>query len=513
MIRAHLLDVGKSKYGDSIFLQLGDHNILIDGGNPGSYNSSGIHESIPEQLERILGTEPPFEISLLVITHAHNDHIGCLPKMVKNELIDVEWALIADPDLGWGNPVDAQHIDAQQPLEVQTVFAALREEFREGLSNDELQEFLSDSQTLRSRYSEMIETLEDAGTKVVKFVGGNEAADLVDEFSDVGMKILGPSQPMLVTCAQQIESSGRDFISQLSDSYSSDNTTSEISMYRRFTAPHTDQMDASGIGAALNCMSIVLMFELEDVRLLFTGDSQFTDPGVTGLDTMMDTLRSTVSSQAPFDLYKIGHHGSKNSFDESILEDVRGTINFGISTGRKSSHHPSTSVLQILKENVDEIFWVRTDKNGCCSFDFEVDPPSIDIDRGIYSDWRPNHIDTQPESRNVPTRISPPTHVVTHPPAKQSVPPEEKARQSSSSASDNVEVHTKVPHKKTRVVVTIEVDPGGSSDQGSEPSPREDPPRQDPPSINANLAFITDVPKLKRNIGAKPSAEHIVNFA
>ncbi len=48
MTEVHFLDVGDEKYGDCILLKIGGKTILIDGGNPSSFNASGGHDSIPD---------------------------------------------------------------------------------------------------------------------------------------------------------------------------------------------------------------------------------------------------------------------------------------------------------------------------------------------------------------------------------------------------------------------------------------------------------------------------------
>jgi len=504
--QAHILDVGKKQYGDSILLKLGDRTVLIDGGNPSSFYSSHPHDSIPDQLKKLVGG-PPCHVSLLVVTHAHNDHIGCLPKMVTDGLLTAEWALVADPDLGWGHAVDGEAIDAGQPLEVQAMLAAAREEPMVDASDSEIAEFLLDSQTLRSNYVGMLDALEEAGTQVIRYRGGDEADELLDEFSDIGAILLGPTQLMLLRCAERIEQLGRDFMLFAGDRIARDSSLNDIDIYRHlFESSDVEGIDARGVGAAVNGQSIVLSFGFDGVKFLMTGDMQFTDPGIPGtnnIDTLMSELRQRVSDQAPFDLVKIGHHGSDNSFDAGVLDELNGTVNFVISTGRLSRHHPSSPVLRLLKSKVDEIFWVRTDRNGLCTFDFEGDPPSIEIERGIFTDWRKNYVDTAgtaaarvPETAGVPSPRTPER-------VQRIAGTRQIKERSASGGRDDVEVVTRVPHRRTRVTVTIDVDPGkGDDDESPEAMPQ--PPPQPPlheRTAREPLLFVTDRQRLAANIG------------
>src|SRR3954447_1105015 len=97
----YFLDVGQEKYGDCILCKEGNQTVLIDGAHPGDWQGREGHRSIPDQLEELLG-QPPFKVSLLVVTHVHSDHIGCLPTLIDRNVIRPTWALVADEKLGFG---------------------------------------------------------------------------------------------------------------------------------------------------------------------------------------------------------------------------------------------------------------------------------------------------------------------------------------------------------------------------------------------------------------------------
>ena len=98
----HFLDVGATRYGECTLVRFGDLAVLIDGSHEGDFEPKAGHASIPEQLAEIFGHAPPFTITLLVVTHCHADHIGCLPRLVKEAVIKPSWALITDHKLGFG---------------------------------------------------------------------------------------------------------------------------------------------------------------------------------------------------------------------------------------------------------------------------------------------------------------------------------------------------------------------------------------------------------------------------
>ena len=94
-MKIHVLDVGDKIYGDSILVVHNGRSILIDGAHRGD------DDLILGQLSEVLGEELPIAIDLLVVTHCHSDHIGCLPELVMDGKISVRRALLSDPELGF----------------------------------------------------------------------------------------------------------------------------------------------------------------------------------------------------------------------------------------------------------------------------------------------------------------------------------------------------------------------------------------------------------------------------
>ena len=73
----YLLDMGPEKYGDCILGRFGEVTVLVDGGHRRDDRRHGDTRSVPEQLTRILGQPPPFDLSLLVVVDPVNTSADC----------------------------------------------------------------------------------------------------------------------------------------------------------------------------------------------------------------------------------------------------------------------------------------------------------------------------------------------------------------------------------------------------------------------------------------------------
>jgi len=257
-MRIHVLDMGRTKYGDCILITRGGRKILIDGGHPGDT------DSIRSQLKQILGQDPPFEIDLLIVTHCHSDHIGCLPALVNDGVLDVKAALVADERLGWGRDAsDAGPFDSADLTDGQQILvAALQEEDHSDLAPDELQRFLADAATLEDKYRGMLEGL---GERVVRF--GRDSRTKVRQietaFADFGLTILGPTKSHLERCAAAIAQATDAIVDAVLETPTADVGSANLAAtYRqlsgRFESDAAFAADQPGVGAAKNDQSIVL---------------------------------------------------------------------------------------------------------------------------------------------------------------------------------------------------------------------------------------------------------------
>jgi competence protein ComEC len=101
-----------------------------------------------------------------------------------------------------------------------------------------------------------------------------------------------------------------------------------------------------------NQSSIVLQLHYQDFQALLTADvPQLIEEELLSL--YGQNLKSTV--------LKVGHHGSKESTSADFLTEVKPKI-ATIGVGKNSYGHPSSQVLEILKQNHIPVY--RSDQNG-----------------------------------------------------------------------------------------------------------------------------------------------------
>lgn len=487
----HLLDVGLAEYGDALLLQFDDVSVLVDGAHPGDQLGKGGHEALPGQIGRLLEQQaPPYDVDLLIVTHSHLDHIGCLPFLVAHDLVRPRWALAADEKLGWGRAIneavpDSSGVDAQ----VRHLVAALREEpLTRPLDDAVVSKLIADAADLETTYTAMLTGLADAGTTVVRY-GRDDTQALVSAFDPIGLDVVGPSQDHLIACAEIISGATQDLLEVASAGFATDTTSSMSDAYRRLLSSGVDAA-MSRPGAAINLQSIVTTFDHEGVTLLLGGDMQWADPQVsdpTVLDSV-NSLRAEIAHRAPFSFAKLSHHGSDNAFSPELLDELKGTPLLGICAGEQSTAHPSPEVLTLLEQHQDTLTWARTDHNFAATFTFDDGIPVVEVERGELNDATPNTGDAT---------IGPPLPIASTPTTVTST----VTRGREAGPMESVEVTARIPYLATRVTISVEVEPASTGDA----TPALTDPVTQIRLANGRalppLLFVTNADALARNIG------------
>lgn len=520
----HLLNMGRTKFGDCIVVQCAGQTILIDGGHPGDDKERDDRPTIPAQLADIFGHEAPFHVDLLIVTHCHQDHIGCLPKLIAGHVVTCDRALVADENLGFGLDASGEG-DARvagSNSRVRQLIAALSEEDHSDLRGDDLAQFLSDAASLQDNYTTMLQTLaRDAD--LVRYRQGNAGeraavAGIEKAFEASGLTIFGPTADQLVHCAQTIQSGAGDAADFIAD-HLGDPSESIAESYRRIVASGADAAAFDRrIGWAKNCQSIVLALGAPDARILLPGDMQFAEPGIPEIADFVQKLRADVAAGGPYVFVKTPHHTSHNGIDKDVIAEWGWPPLLGHSGGYNDVDHPYPATLSLLKSlrRQHDFTYARTDHNGRVT----VLPAAETItgEKSRLNDFTPN-----------PGKDAIVETPVPQPEASPVKPAAAIGETSAARSGDVVEVtFLRIPYGDGRVAIdghVIEITrsgvayasagaPAPSADPQptgeTAPPPRRPPLRLDPaPPIKrlaANrdlppLLFVTDPERLQRNIG------------
>lgn len=449
----HFLDMGTEKYGDCIVIEHEGRKILIDGAHPGDSTS------ILRQLKKISGIAPPYEFDLLIMTHCHSDHIGCLPPLVKTGDIRAKMSLLANPVYRWGEE------DGTEPdhfSDAGVLREALLEEDRADMKEEELEQFLFDAPRLLPGYKEMIGILRGQG-EVILYDGNdeNDYSGLEQTFSDFGLKILGPSAEHLRLTQKSLGVAPiADAINQLKDSIDSAIPITEA--YRKLATkllsddPEEGLADKTNKGA-INNQSIIIKVNAGWSALL-AGDMQFAKAEVTGMDDEMKALLNAVNEEGPYDFIKLTHHTSYNGTNEEILDKwLEHTKLFAHTGGKQDGSHPEESVLEMLKTRKNKLKFIRNDRNGIMTIGKD--------DQGKLAFWlskgQPNNFTPNTDAdKAVEAEVQKGSGANVGQPVVQqeNKKAEEKKEIVVTDSREVVEVTARIPNSPTRVTLTIDID-------------------------------------------------------
>lgn len=509
----HLLDVGAFNYGDSILCRFGQTTILIDGGTPhsGAASQSVVlgediqHAPIQDQARSLLGQSgSKLTVDLLVVTHCHSDHMGCLPDLLQAGKLACDWALVADPALGYGITSDSDEPPLPERMSGRDkLWLALREEPLFDASDEQIAAFIADSADEYNKYVTFVNTLKDTlGNRCVVYRGNAETDSpglgaLLTQFSGTGLHIYGPTFELLAGCAERLIGRSEDV---MPDDVG-DSVEDLVHAYRTAVQSFPEQDSADGEdGAAVNCQSLVMRVGPAGQQVLLTADMQFASPAVGDASPLVKTLLTAVNADAPFAAVKLSHHGATNGQNKTILTKWGAPL-LAISTGSKSTKHPTEPTLTALEaiENTG-VTWGRVDMNGRCTFTATQSTMALSVERGDVNDK------TRPSARSGDA-------VVEGEPRPSAEPSGVVVAQRTS--ADVVEVHVTLPHRKTKVTVTIQVDPDDAVPFDKAIAARRQ--RVDAPERRLGdgrqlprLVFATDPDRLTLKIGA-PATQQIVD--
>lgn len=480
----HLLDPGAIEYGDCVLCLSDDKSILIDGGKKASAKTTRdtvlgrdiIHSPIQDQIESLHGST---EIDLLIITHCHSDHIGNLPALFTNGTLTCEWALIADPQFGYGIGGDSGPIppvDQMSPAE--KLWLALREEPIHSSDVAAIREFIEDAASQYHEYVALVEFLEEKlGSRCVRYKGPSEADStgldaLLANFAGTGLNILGPSLRQLGNCAKFLVGRSEDVAEIAIDpALTREGRVDLVDAYRRELQAGTS-VSVSVVGAvdaaedtpengnAVNNQSMVLTIGHGPARALLTGDMQFANPQLSDagvreeMQALREALAADVEQNGPFGFIKLSHHGATNGQNATLLRAWGGTL-YGISTGSGSSKHPTAPTLNTLKAAADSgAKWGRTDLNGRVTYRVKAGRRSLLKERGRWNDLTLPARRAGDAAPSEPAAEAPPGTTPLPPLPAPAVAPETVS--AFHTESGNVEVTVKFPFGKGKVTVTIE---------------------------------------------------------
>jgi beta-lactamase superfamily II metal-dependent hydrolase len=481
-LAVHLLDVDSEEYGDAVLCVFGKTSVLIDGGHRSNIGERADYASIPKQIGELLGQDgPSYSVDLLIVTHAHLDHIGCLPDMVQKDQLRADWALVADPDLGWGHTGDQDAAPLLGAFDERAgmLAAALREEPLTDMSNqDAVARLLSDALDLEGRYRQMLDTLknkEGRPTRVVKYDAGKDGIKKIEAaFKGIGLKLLGPTREQLDAASRLVGRSLQDAAVGLADFFSNQEDASDepdlVDVYKRIVSEqNVDATDAKGReGKAVNLQSIVTSFEYAGRKLLFAGDMQLAHPE-TGGDVMrahMAGLLKEISKAGPYDFAKLSHHGSDNGFNEEVYEALGRPKWLGICAGSNSKKHPNKETLTKLKalRSKTGMTWARTDRNKLSTFKFTETTAGVEVaikplNVSAMNKKSSEDVSAEETSESRATAIIPAITSAPESSLSSVSSSEELSTHETKTGAANVEVIARIPYDSSRVTLTVEIEP------------------------------------------------------
>jgi beta-lactamase superfamily II metal-dependent hydrolase len=489
-LELHLLDVGAIEYGDSVLCRIAGKTVLIDGGKKKSATETMgrvakhdvTHAPIQDQVEAIIGGT---HVDLLVITHCHSDHVGDLPRLIIEGELSCTHALLADPQFGFGITGDAAEPGpAADMTPAEKLWMALREEPVHSKDDNVIREFIEDSANEYAEYVGLVNHLKQKlGTNCVLYRGPEPGKSqnlpaLLTKFAPTGLRILGPSFNQLGNCAAFLVGRDADLV-DMQGFIDQTGRLDIVAAYREAVRLQTtgDEEDAGENGNAVNNQSMVITIGTGPQRALLTADMQFAKPQLANAVVKQEMIKleaaiaADVQQNGPYGFVKLSHHGATNGQDQARMTKWGAKL-LAISTGSASTKHPTEPTLAALKamRAADtNIRFGRVDLNGRITYTANNTGRSLKKQRGKWNDLTEAaarsgdaiEMETDPETRG--------EHPTTATGAGEARVTVERTTTALAGDDGNVEVVIRLPNSRTRVSVTVEIDPAAGDGGGTRP--------------------------------------------
>ncbi|KAA6316373.1 hypothetical protein EZS27_033308 [termite gut metagenome] len=318
-----ILGVGEnSKGGDAIVFRYGDLQsnepnkqrvIVIDGG----YSKNG--EELYDTIKNIYNTN---SIYFTILTHPDGDHVEGLKTLFAHDDLHIAHLIMSLP---WNNQLLS------------------KEYFKDKRITDN-----SLSERLKKTFSSAYELEQLARRKNVNVL--EPEINAYDLEGGAKLTILSPSNNLYIQ--KMLES---------------DKTPSACEDIRFFSESmdylqKKDQMEDYYQGScikwyddepttAINETSIIALFEYNDIRVLFTGDS-----GINGLNLALSNARQRSISLENLTIFMVPHHGSRKNMIPDLMSKINATYTFISSPKDGDPHHPSRRLVNKLKEFKHQVY-------------------------------------------------------------------------------------------------------------------------------------------------------------
>lgn len=319
-----LLPVGNAdRSGNCIVLRYGNLHkglraqkvIIVDGGF--KENTDDLKNHLRQYYN--CEWEGKLHIDLVVITHAHIDHMGGILGLIQDEEVEI---LSIWTHLPWNNISPAW--------------------FRDGrITRNSLKGNLEDA-------FNMLKNIVDKRKSSIKL---NDTFNSF-ELSGASFYPLSPSESFFKKCIAQCSKTPTpdDAIEEMK--YPQSTGYSKNYEYENYKKGNIKWDDTEGTDP-VNESSIVFLWEYYDWKILFCGDA-----GKEALENAIEKAQKEVINLNDIDIIVMPHHGSRRNVNPDLMENLKGTDTACyISCVRGDEpHHPSSRLVNMLREKGFKVF-------------------------------------------------------------------------------------------------------------------------------------------------------------